>query len=472
MPLNAGESVVRCRMAPSPTGPLHFGTARTALVNWLFARHNRGIFVLRMEDTDKARSTKESEEEILSGLKWLGIEWDEGPDIGGPYAPYRQSERGDTYEPHIRRLLDENKAYYCYCTKDELEKEKQEQLARGVAPKYNGRCSAMPPLDREPQVIRFRMPERTVSFHDLIHGNISFDLGLIGDIVIARNTREPLYNFAAVIDDFEMKITHVIRGDDHIANTPKQISFGEALGFPIPQFAHVPIILNPDRSKMSKRFTETSLVSYRAAGYLPGALMNFIALLGWHPKDDQEIFSKQELIKKFELERMQKAGAVFDEQKLKWMNEQYIRNTDVIDLMSATKYTSAYCEMKPGDETLKIMLDLGRNRFHTLNDIKEYSFREYSPSLLLWKDASPDETSKILFTLKSIVASLPEFKNNINEFEQQIRSFAEKEGRGRVLSPLRVALSGRDKSPTPFEIAQIEGKDETLRRLQIAIHKL
>lgn len=475
--MTSNKSEIRCRMAPSPTGPLHFGTARTTLINWLFVRHVGGTFILRMEDTDKARSTTESEGEIISGLKWLGIDWDEGPDVGGPYAPYRQSERGGTYEPYLRQLLEKELAYYCYCTKEELEAEKKLQTSLGGAPKYSGRCRTSPPAEREPQVIRFKMPDKEVAFDDIIHGKISFDLKLVGDVVIARNIREPLYNFAVVVDDYEMKITHVIRGDDHIANTPKQIAFGEALGFPVLQFAHMPQILNPDRSKMSKRFAETSLVSYREAGYLPEALINFISLLGWHPKDDTEILSKSKLIEQFTLERMQKAGAVFDENKLNWMNSQYLKNTSTETLLDMLEplLVKEGIEVEPG--LLRRVVELEKERAETLSELlKDANFffhiDEYEKGLLVWKNGTPLKTQKNLEQLLVLLEAILESGFTKDNLEKSLMPAAAAAGKGDFLWPFRVALSGLPASPGPFEIAAVLGKDETLKRVKQALSKL
>lgn len=471
------QGEIRCRMAPSPTGPLHFGTARTTLVNWLFARHNHGTFVLRMEDTDKARSTSESEKEIIAGLRWLGIEWDEGPDIGGPFAPYRQSERGDTYEPYLKKLLDGGHAYYCYCTKEELEEEKKLQIAKGVAPKYSGHCRISPPTGREPQVIRFKMPEKIVTFKDIIHGEISFDLKLAGDLVIARNIREPLYNFAVVIDDYEMKITHVIRGDDHIVNTPKQIAFGEALGFPILEFAHMPQILNPDRSKMSKRFAETSLIDYREVGYLSEALINFIALLGWHPKDDNEILSKSDLVKQFTLERMQKAGAIFDEMKLKWLNSQYIKKLDTDSLKQLLEPLLEKQNISADDAQIKKIIGLEKGRAETLEDIINdasffFKLRDFDTSMLIWKKGTAETAKKALAVAWDLLEAIPKEEFVESSLQTKLMPLAETLGRGDLLWPLRVALSGKEASPGPFEIMSILGKEESLLRIKQAEAKL
>lgn len=330
----AGE--VRVRIAPSPTGPLHIGTARTALFNYLFAKKYKGSFILRIEDTDVERSKKEFERDIMENLRWLGIEWDEGPDVGGNFGPYRQSERREIYKKYLTKLLQEGKAYYCFCTKEELEAEKQYLLSIGQPPVYSGKCANLPKekvkefLDqKKPSVIRFKTPIKKVVFEDLIRGKIEIDSALIGDIVIAKDLENPLYNFACVIDDFEMKITHVIRGEDHLSNTPKQILIQEALGFPSPKYAHLPLILGPDRSKLSKRHGATSIAEYKKQGFLPEALVNFIAFLGWHPETERYIYSMAGLIKDFSLERIQKSGAVFNIKRLEFLNGFYIRQKSV-----------------------------------------------------------------------------------------------------------------------------------------------
>ena len=312
----------RVRIAPSPTGPFHIGTARTALFNYLFAKKYNGIFILRMEDTDIERSKKEWEEDIIEGLKWLGLMWDEGPlpdgeGYIGNYGPYRQSERQEIYKKYIQKLLDEGKAYYCFCSPEELEAKRQYFMSIGQPPRYNGKCRNLSEKEvkeyleaKKPYVIRFKNPNKKVVFDDLIHGKIESDSSEFGDIVIAKDQTTPLYNLAAVIDDFEMKITHVIRGEDHIPNTPKQILLYEALELKPPKFAHLPLILGPDRSKLSKRHGAVALREYRKEGFLPEALINFMAFLGWNPGKEREIYSLNSLIKEFSLARCQKLSLI------------------------------------------------------------------------------------------------------------------------------------------------------------------
>jgi len=324
---------VRVRFAPSPTGSLHVGGARTALFNYLFARRNDGLFVLRSEDTDAARSTREFESAIQSDLRWLGLDWDEGPDVGGPFAPYRQLERQDRYALAAARLIEIEAVYPCYCTPEELDAERKQQQSRGEAPKYSGKCRELTKeqrLAREAQgrkpVLRFAMPQRDIYVEDLVRGSVHFPPGSIGDFVILRSDKTPAYNFAVVIDDNDMAITHVIRADEHLPNTPRQVALFEALELPLPLFAHVSMILAPDHQKLSKRHGATSVSEYREAGFLPEALVNYLALLGWSPGDDREFFTLDELAKTFSLERASKSPAVFDITKLRWFNAHYLRN--------------------------------------------------------------------------------------------------------------------------------------------------
>ena len=282
----------RVRIAPSPTGYFHIGTARTAIFNWLFAKKYGGKFIVRIEDTDKERSKIEFEKDIIEQIKWLGLDWDEGVEIGGDFGPYRQSECLDLYEKYLKQLISEKKAYYCFCTQEELEIKKQEMTARGESPKYDGYCRNLKPEEVEeklknktPFVIRIKTPDKKISFSDMIRGKVEFDLSLFGDQVIAKNFREPLYNFAVVVDDHHMKITHVIRGEDHLSNTPKQIVLYESLEWEAPEFGHLPLILASDKSKMSKRFGDVSVAEYRKKGYLSEALFNFTVFLGWHPEE-------------------------------------------------------------------------------------------------------------------------------------------------------------------------------------------
>lgn len=331
---------VKVRFAPSPTGPLHIGGARSALFNWLFARHFNGTMVVRIEDTDLDRSTRESEEQILDSLRWLGIDWDEGINVGGPNAPYRQQERLPMYQPYIKQLLESGQAYECFCSEQELEDQRQNLLAQGQTPRYLGRCrelsseekAALRAQGRKP-AIRFRVPEgKLLVVDDLVRGRVEFESDGIGDFIIVKSDGLPTYNFAVVLDDALMGITHVLRGEEHLSNTPRQLLIYEALGLKTPQFAHISLILGEDRSKMSKRHGATSVVQYREQGYLPEALVNFLALLGWSPEGEQEIYSIPDLIQLFSLQRVSKSPAVFNLEKLKWMNAHYIKETPVDEI--------------------------------------------------------------------------------------------------------------------------------------------
>jgi nondiscriminating glutamyl-tRNA synthetase len=331
----AEKGKVRVRFAPSPTGQLHIGNVRTALFNWLFARQKHGTFILRIEDTDVERSEARYETQLLEDLKWLGLDWDEGPDVGGPYPPYRQSDKMDRYRAYADRLIQDRKAYYCFCTPEELEREREQALADGRQPIYSGKCRRLDPAEAEtrraagePAAVRLQIPEHPIKFHDIVRGDVEFSNEVVSDPIIVRSNGMPVYNYVVVIDDADMKITHVIRGDDHISNTPKQVAVYEALGLPVPEFAHLSTILGPDRERLSKRHGATSVANFREMGILPEALMNYLALLGWAPSGgDREIFPKAELIKEFSLERVTPSPAVFDTEKLHWLNRHYLKQS-------------------------------------------------------------------------------------------------------------------------------------------------
>lgn len=331
----AEKEKVRVRFAPSPTGQLHIGNVRTALFNWLFARQKRGMFVVRIEDTDVERSEARYETQLLADLEWLGLDWDEGPDVGGPYPPYRQSDRMEIYHSSARRLLEEQKAYYCFCTAEELERERELAMAEQRQPIYSGKCRRLDPAEAErrhaagePAAIRLRIPEHPIRFHDMVRGDVEFSNEVVSDPIIVRSSGVPVYNYVVVIDDAAMKITHVIRGDDHLSNTPKQVALYEALGLATPEFAHLSTILGPDRERLSKRHGATSVANFREMGILPEALMNYLALLGWAPSGgDREIFPRAELIKEFDLRRVTPSPAIFDTEKLYWLNRHYIKQS-------------------------------------------------------------------------------------------------------------------------------------------------
>lgn len=483
----------RVRLAPSPTGLFHLGTARTGLFNYLFARKAGGKFVLRIEDTDRERSKKEYEDNILEGLKFLGMECDEGPDINGSLGPYRQSERLEIYEKYLRQLIEEEKAYYCFCSFEEIEVQKEEMIARGVPPKYPGKCRDLSKStidsylkEGKQTTIRIKMPNKVIKFDDIIRGEVEFDLSLIGDIVIAKSLKEPLYNFAVVIDDYLMKITHVIRGEDHISNTPKQIAIQEALGLPRPNYAHLPMILGPDRSKLSKRHGAMALTDYRKMGYLPEAIINFLAFLGWHPIGNEEILSLEELIDKFDLKRVQKGGAVFNIKRLDWFNAQYLKKMSSEELMDRVvdyikNFSSAPEIIKEYDiDYIKKVIDIELPRMNKLSDLidlSDFFFKkkiEYPKELLKWKDMTDTELIKSLQDSLNILEKIKESEFNRINLQIKFYSFIDEDlnyegNKGKLLWPLRVALSGKKASPGPFEIAEVLGKEESIKRLKQAL---
>lgn len=492
----------RVRIAPSPTGPLHIGTARTALFNYLFAKKYGGSFILRIEDTDLERSDPKWEKDILESLQWLGIKWDEGPETGngekyrGEFGPYRQSERLKSYEKYLEKLTEEDKIYPCFCTEEELEAMRQEQMSRGEAPRYLGRCRQLPAeevkryiTEGKSSVLRFEITQKQVVFDDLVRGKIEFDSRLIGDIVVAKNKQTPLYNFAAVVDDFEMQISHVIRGEDHISNTPKQILIQEALGFPRPQYAHLPLILGPDRSKMSKRHGSVSIDEYWTMGYLPEALINFMAFLGWNPGTEKEIYSIEELTRDFSLEKIQKAGAVFNITRLDYLNGFYIRNTPLEKL---AELCLPYFPPKENMdlEYIKKVVGVYKERLKKLSEITELAdfffddVLKYDKELLRWKDMTDEELLQSLDLLANILTEINEKDFTKENLEKIIMPWAEKmdlpaeaQGakvgdRGRLLWPLRVALTGKRASAGPFEVADILGKENTIKRVKNATQLL
>mgnify|MGYP001558576438 CR=1 FL=1 len=484
---------IRVRFAPSPTGPLHIGGSRTALFNYLFAKKNKGKFVLRVEDTDKERSEQRWTDEILEELKWLGIEWDEGPDIGGNFGPYKQTQRLDIYKKYLEKLFDEEKAYYCFCLEEDLEAKRQDQMSRGLAPKYDGKCRNLSKQEvqkkmaaGEQSVIRFKIPDKKVKFADLIRGEIEFDAGLLGDIVVAKNLETPLYHFAVVVDDFEMKISHIIRGEEHLSNTSRQILIQQALEFYHPVYAHLPLMLNMDKSKMSKRQGDVALKDYHLQGYLPEALVNFMVLLGWNPGTEKEIFTLQQLTKEFSIDKVQKAGAVFNIQRLDFINGFYIREKAIEKLTEFCrpylKEAGLLVQGQVSDSKLEKIVEVSRTRMKKLSDIVEladFFFKDklvYDKDLLKWSTMQDAGVKEALLLCDKLLSDLKEW--DIKEIEKVLmggtgelnkqRGYPEK-NRGFLLWPLRVALSGKQFSPSPFEIADILGREKTQKRIADAI---
>jgi len=478
---------IRTRFAPSPTGPFHVGSIRTALFNFLFAKKFGGKFILRIEDTDLERSKPEYENEIMGGLKWLSIHWNEGP--------YRQSERLDIYAKYLKELLNNGDAFYCFHSKEFLEKE------AGLA--HHCEFKKLPledlgkRLKKESAIIRFKTPpDLEIAFIDLIRGEIRFNSDTLGgDFSLAKAESPdkflPLYNFAVVIDDFEMNITHVIRGEDHISNTPKQILIQQALKLPMPKYAHLPLILGSDKSKLSKRHGAVSVDEYREMGYLPQALVNFIAFLGWNPGTDKEIFSLEELIREFDLNKVQKSGAIFNVEKLDWLNGCYLRQLSLDEL---TKRAVPFLERDglidsdfsakggpfSGWEYLKKILALEQPRLKKLGEIGErvsYFFKipEYKPELLVWRDMLFKDVFASLKVSLNTIFQISDIDFNQKNLEKILLKEAERaknKDKGRLLWPLRAALTGLEASPGPFEILEILGKKESIKRIEAAIKKL
>ena len=465
---------IKTRIAPSPTGYLHVGTDRTALFNFLFARHNGGEFILRIEDTDLERSDKNFEDDIIAGLKWLGIDWD------GEIT--RQSERIDVYEKYLKKILADGNAFYCPHSQQELDEERKKQVANKFSPQHTCDArdlSAQAGKKLDKGLIRFKNnAEKIVKFKDEIRGEIEFDPALLGDFSLAKNLRTPLYNFAVVVDDATMEISHVIRGEDHISNTPKQILLEEALGLPQPIFAHLPLILGKDRSKLSKRHGATSVIDYKNEGYLPDALFNFMALLGWNPGTEQEIFSKEELIKVFSIDRVQGSGAIFDMTKLDWMNGEYIRHKSPRELLKlARPYLGDLINnnLLPENKIEQIVA-LEQPRLKKLSELAEktdYFFKEpeYDASLLKWKQMDNLTIRNSLETAKFILQQVAENGMTKENLEKLFLAKTNKD-RGELLWPLRVALSGKKFSPGPFEIMAVLGKDAAISRINAAISML
>ncbi|ABP66325.1 glutamyl-tRNA synthetase [Caldicellulosiruptor saccharolyticus DSM 8903] len=476
---------VRTRFAPSPTGHLHIGGARTALFNYLFAKRYGGKFILRIEDTDLERSSIESEKVIIESLRWLGIEWDEGVEVGGPYGPYRSTERVDIYKKYVDVLFEKGYAYYCYCTEEELEAQRQELLSKGQMPRYLGKCRNLTEDQkrrfeqegRKPTV-RFKVPEGVkIVVHDLVRGDVEFLSDDIGDFVIVKSDGIPTYNFAVVIDDHLMKISHVIRGEEHLSNTPRQILIYNALGFELPQFAHVSLILGKDRTKMSKRHGSTWVEQYRDQGYLKEGLINFLALLGWSPPEDREIFDMEYLIENFSLERVSKNPAIFDIDKLNYINSQHIKLKSLDEL---TQMCIPYFV-----EAGYIKEDEAKSKFEWLKKIVKsvYEGLDYLSQIKDRVDIFFNNEVKIEEDEAKEVLKWDHVKDLINVFENKIRQMNEltpeaikllfkeiqKETgyKGKNLfMPIRVALTGKTHGPELVEIIEIVGKENILKRLE------
>lgn len=443
------------RFAPSPTGLFHAGSYRTALFAYIFARQNEGKFVLRIEDTDKERSKKEYEDNIMESLSWLGLDYD---------SFYRQSERTVIYKKYLEMLIEKD---FAYISEEETKDQVTDDTSKSAP--------------RRKSVIRFRNPGTTVVFDDIVRGKISFDTKELGDFVIAKSMDEPVFHLVNVIDDYEMGITHIIRGEDHISNTPRQILIFRALGANPPLYAHIPLLLAKDRSKLSKRHGALSMTEYKKKGYLPEALLNYMSLLGWHPKDDREVMPFSDIVKEFSLERVQKSGAIFDEEKLAWLNRQYLiaMNNDKFKT-----FIAPYIPQNLETSMVEKLTPIIKDKISCFADIAslfeekgELSFvshnNDYDGKLLLWaKNPDKDKTKIHLQQAKALLSSVSEDNFTSENIKSTIWPYAEENGKGNVLWPLRVALTGQEKSPDPVICAYVLGKDRVLNRIDHAIQKL
>ena len=485
---------VRVRMAPSPTGFLHIGGARTALFNWLFAKHHQGKFILRIDDTDTARSTDESMHEIYEAMKWLGLEWDEGGEKDGPYGPYLQSKRKDVYDRYVKELLASEKAYHCYCTPEELEGIRTEAREAKSVRSYDGRCRELASEVVEKHIaegrkptVRIKMPDTPIFVDDLILGSRNIDPATLEDEVIVRSNGMPNYNLTSIIDDVEMKITHVIRGTEHLNNTPKQIAIANALELSLPNFAHIPLVLDDTGRKLSKRH-HGDLVAvnrYREQGYLPEAMLNFVARLGWSYDDKQEIFSLDELIDKFDLARVGKSGSVFDIKKLEWLNSHYINELDVstrTDAVMPYWQAAGLIDTIEDREKLEKIVEAVGERLNTLKDIvpqTSYFFTqdfEYDPKATKkwWgnSDVKKQKTCEMLTNLSQILEDTANF--DLETIESSVWKYTDENDIKRVaaMQSMRIALTGLSFGPSLFDIVVLLGREEVLKRLQRAVTDL
>jgi nondiscriminating glutamyl-tRNA synthetase len=448
---------MRVRFAPSPTGHLHVGNARTALFNWLLARGHDGTLILRIEDTDTERSTRESELAIIDDLRWLGLEWDEGPDVNGPHGPYRQSERLHLYASYAKDLVVARQAYYCFCSATRLEAERQAALAAGRPPKYSGRCRSIPPEEAQakveagaPAVIRFKVPETgDVVFRDLVRGDVRFNLEVIGDFILVRSDSHPNYNFAVVVDDALMEVTHVIRGEDHISNTPRQILLYRALGFKPPQFAHLALVMGPDHTPLSKRHGATSVAEFREKGYLPEALVNYLALIGWSPGENEELLPVAELARRFSLEAVGHSAGVFDEEKLAWVNRHYMKLADPLRIsVEAMRY------------------------FQRLGFVRKSSpaALDYIASLLPMAAGSVDRLNEIPARVRFIF----EYDARASLGREDVRSVLHEPGARAVIDALAEELAARDRlmDKDAFRAAAARVRERTGQKGKALFHPI
>lgn len=507
---------VRVRFAPSPTGFLHVGGLRSALYDYLFAQKNGGTLILKIEDTDQKRYVEGAVENLIKSLEWAGIKWDEGVFMGatiienkktmveksksyphilevGEYGPYIQSEKLETYKKHAEKLIKNSQAYYCFCNHHRLEKLRSEQIAEKRAPRYDRCCLNLSAEEVKNNlengtlfVVRMKIPENeTIEINDIIRGKVKFNTSTIDDQIILKSDGYPTYHLASVIDDHEMKITHVIRGEEWLPSIPKHVLLYEYLGWDMPKFAHLPLLVNPDRTKLSKRQGDVAVEGYIQKGYLKEAIINFVALLGWNPGEGstQEIFSMEELIEKFDINKVHKSGAVFDLQKFDWINSQYIKKLSTddlyklsIDFLKPKSFFENASNEKRTEDYVKKVLAIEQERLTNLSGVGEsnkFFFRdiECDKELLRWKNMTDEELKENLGKSKNILENISEINWNKKNLEDVLLDAAG-ENRGEFLWPLRASLTGEQKSPPPFEVAWVLGKNETIKRIKNALESI
>jgi glutamyl-tRNA synthetase len=469
---------VRCRFAPAPSGSLHVGNVRSALFSWLWARRNQGTFILRVEDTDASRVTEEAFRGVLDDLRWLGLDWDEGPEVGGDHGPYRQSERLDIYREMVGRLLEEAAAYRCYCTDEERKGREEAARARGEPPGYDGHCRNLTDAEvsafvaeGRPSVVRFRMPEREWFVRDLVKGDVRWPAGDLRDFVLERSDGSPVFLLAVAVDDMLMEVTHVVRGDDLLASAPRNIAVIEALGGTAPSYAHVPQVVGPDRKPLSKRHGSTSVEAFREQGFLAEALVNYLALLGWSPGDDREIVPREELIRLFDLTRVSSNPAAFDVEKLTWMNTQYVQQLDDDELAARTVHFFTQAGLGVEPTVLRKAMPPVRERIHTLRDVVDLL------RFLFSDDVAPnDQAAKLIAKapegyLKEAADALDALPGwDHDGIAETLDRTAERAGLSRTKGwqPVRAAVTGSNVSPPLPESLELLGRDRTVARLREA----
>ncbi|MDP4159484.1 MAG: glutamate--tRNA ligase [Bacillota bacterium] len=478
---------IRVRFAPSPTGPLHIGGARSALFNYLWARKNKGTFIVRSEDTDLERSSRESEHNILESLRWLNIQWGEGIEVGGEHGPYRQTDRLDLYREYTKKLIESGHAYLCYCSEEELEQERKDLTAKGETPRYMGKCRHLTQEQRagfeaegRKPVVRFRVPEgQAIHINDQVRGDVVFESDGIGDYVIVKSDGIPTYNFAVVIDDTTMNVTQVIRGEEHLSNTPRQVLIYQALGLSVPEFAHISLIMNTEGRKMSKRDGDTAVIDYRKKGYLPEAIVNFIALLGWSPSGEKEFYTLDELAEEFSLERVSKSPAVFDFQKLNYINSHYIKQTEPERLAQLAipyvQQVGVFSAEEPSAEQQQWLIGVMKaiaDKISYLAEVKDFVHYFHGDTPL-----EPQGEALEVLKGEQITSVFELFRGKVQEVEELSEATVKtllkqitkelKLGGKLVYMPIRVALTGQMHGPELYDIIPLLGRENVLKRLEI-----